>query len=129
MSPLCHSRILKSQNYSQVSISRKDNPTLETWKFAARYSFLELEAYCRSSSPFIAAQLKAILGDSTRGLVALSRHGISLDVLNQVTIDLVTRTIDNPRPGRCIKPGCHRYCNGDVCRNCKTDGWNQIRKD
>ena len=129
MNPLHCSRILTPQNYSQASISHKDNPTLEMWKFAAQYSFFELEAYCQLSTPFVAALLKAIVSDPTWGLIVLSWLGISLDVLNQVVIDLIARTIDNPRMGYWLKQSCRLYCGGNVCQNCKDDGWDQIGKD
>ena len=124
MSPVRYSRTLTPQNYSQISISRKHKPTVEMWTFAARYSFLELESYCRLQSPYISILLKTILTDPTRGLVGLSRLQISQDILNIVVMDLVARSISNPSPSYCLK--CRRGCGADICVACKRDGWSEM---
>lgn len=58
--------------------------SLDLWLFAARYSFLELESRCRSSTPTF-DEIKSIFCDPTKGLAFLHRvHNIPFSILDVV---------------------------------------------
>ena len=70
---------------------RHDPPTFELWKFAARYSLIELEEYCRSNTVVI-QEIKEILCDPARGgLSGLVSDGTPILVLEGVIRTIVQR--------------------------------------
>ena len=65
-------------------ISRAETPTLELWYFAAKYSFVELEQYCRSNSN-VDNEIKVILANSNEGVnFLLHDQGIPLAIINKI---------------------------------------------
>lgn len=86
---------LIAQNYAQKLVTRHDKPDLEMWKFAARYSLLELEVYCRSD-PDVFKHLKAIFRDEAKGVSSLARDQIPWEILNSLVRDIVIEADKGP---------------------------------
>lgn len=68
----------------------KKEKTFELWKFAARYSLVELEAHCRSD-PTVVTEIKKVLKDPSAGLDSLLGVGIPLTTLAHLTRRLVEK--------------------------------------
>lgn len=66
---------------------RKDPPTYDLWQFAARYSFLELEKYCRQSRSVRVEISKTIL-NPTKGIIYLLNVGLPLSLINELICDI-----------------------------------------
>lgn len=64
-------------------VLRKETATFELWKFAARYSLIELEVYCRSNQ-LVVHEIKQNLCDSAKGLSHLLNDGTPILVLEGV---------------------------------------------
>ena len=74
-------------------ISRAETPTLELWYFAAKYSFVELEQYCRSNSS-VNNEIKVILANSTEGVkFLLNDQGIPLAIINEIVSKYVQEAV------------------------------------
>lgn len=109
------------QNYAQRVALRKDQPTFETWKFAARYSLLELEEYCRSSRAVFEI-INETLGSPSEGLESFLNERIPIAVMSRVVKDVVLRLNLHSRISQCTN--CRAKLTGDttsvrVCRKCK----------
>jgi hypothetical protein len=62
---------------------------LELWYFAAKYSFVELEQYCRSNSG-VNNEIKEILADPGKGVkFLLNDQGIPLAIINEIVSEYV----------------------------------------
>jgi hypothetical protein len=68
----------------------KNQKTFELWKFAARYSLVELEAHCRSD-PTVVTEIKRVLKDPSAGLDSLLGFGIPSTTLDHLTRRLVEK--------------------------------------
>jgi len=84
------------RNYLQVFMPKRfEHVTFDLWKFAAKYSFGELEAHCRSNTrvfPILIWILK-----QPKGLQTLLGYGIPTHVVAQVIADIAGRVsvVDN----------------------------------
>lgn len=67
---------------------RQDPRAFDLWKFAARYSLIELEEYCRSNT-LVIQEIKQILCDPARGLSSLLSDGTPTLVLEGVIRKIV----------------------------------------
>jgi hypothetical protein len=93
---------------------RKDAPTFDLWQFAARYTLLELERYCRNN-PAVLAKIKEILCDKTKGIGYFLNASIPLSVLNPLVTDMITER-NVKIPSRCS--WCNSYIPPQACKNC-----------
>ena len=71
----------------QKYIIRKEPPTMELWKFAARYSLIELESYCRKNSGVL-EQLKGVLRNPQSGLQYFLEYGVPSRLLSNLIADM-----------------------------------------
>jgi hypothetical protein len=112
------------QNYAQRVALRKDKPTFETWKFAARYSLLELEEYCRSNEAVFEI-INETLGSHSKGLESFLDERIPIAAMSRVVKDVLLRLNLHSRTTRCMI--CERMIDTSsafnkpvrVCRQCK----------
>lgn len=74
---------------------RKDPPTYDLWHFAARYSFLELEEYCRESLP-VRVDIAQVIADPTKGFVHLLNAGLPMPLVNKLVCDLLKPHVEPP---------------------------------
>ena len=74
---------------------RKDPPTYDLWHFAARYSFLELEEYCRESSP-VSVEIAQVIADPTKGFVHLLNAGLPMPLVNKLVCNLLKPHAESP---------------------------------
>jgi hypothetical protein len=117
MSLFVYSHGVTKQNYAQRYISRRDTPTIDLWKFAVRYSLLELEEYCRNDKA-VFASIRQTLIDPRKGIYHFLESGIPSLMLNLVVADLVKELNAYAKGSHwCI------YCQKDVdyfvCPTCK----------
>src|SRR5579859_1932554 len=78
--------IADGQDFVQLAIGRKEKPHFETWFFAARYSFIELEEYCRKDN-VVCVILHEILRQDG-GVQQLAQARIPLAVISKVVARL-----------------------------------------
>jgi hypothetical protein len=71
-------------------ILKKTETTFELWKFAARYSLVELEEYYRSSQTVL-TEIKKVLMNPSAGLDSLLGFGIPSTTLTHLTRRLVRK--------------------------------------
>lgn len=78
----------------KTGIFAQESPTLELWELAARYSFDEMEQYCRKDANVL-RQIDSIVSDPSRGVeYLLSRH-LPVPLVSRLVCDLFkTRTQD-----------------------------------
>jgi hypothetical protein len=78
----------------KTGIFAQELPTLELWELAARYSFDEMEQYCRKDAKVL-RQIDSIVSDPSRGVeYLLSRH-LPVPFVSRLVCDLFkTRTQD-----------------------------------
>jgi len=118
------------RNYTYKWILRKDPPTYDLWHFAARYSFLELEEYCRESTP-LSLEIAQVIADPTKGFVHLLNAGLPMPLVNKLVCDLLKPHAEPPPTATCTCLECGisitcgiRYrcleCDINYCQVCVT---------
>jgi hypothetical protein len=74
----------------KTGIFARESPSLELWEFAARYSFDEMEQYCRKDANVL-YQIDSIMSDPGKGMeYFLSRH-LPVSFLTRLVYDLLKR--------------------------------------
>ena len=102
-------------------MSSGSRPSFETWRFAAEYSFLELEAYCRSDD-FVYVILRDILL-RPHGLELFLNNRIPAAIMSRVVADVIARPpVSGSKDSECI--ACRRYydrkyLSEKVCSKCR----------
>jgi hypothetical protein len=77
-----------------VLILAKETPNMELWEMAARYSFQELEQYCRKD-PNIWGQIESVIRDPSEGIKYFLGRQLSVDFVNQLFLDFTRRLQDD----------------------------------
>jgi hypothetical protein len=78
------------QNYTLNCILDADPPTPQLWEFAARYSFGQLELYCRKNKQ-VSSQMLTIIQNRTQGIEYLTNRQLPLSLVSQLVCDYVRR--------------------------------------
>lgn len=112
--------------FTQNLALRKVNPTFELWRFAGRYSLIELEEYCRQD-PVVFAIIKSFVSFPFKrgGFMAFAHDGIAEKTLNSLANSLLrcgTAESKCVRGAQCVlrrhvKGGGAEYEDG-ICPNC-----------
>lgn len=106
-------QLISFQSYSQIFITRQVKPDYDLWLFAARYGFYELDHYCRLN-PKVFQRIKEVIRDKKRGIKYFVEKGLSLWVLNAVTIQFLDDANSKKRfCTHCIS------CTECVCAKCQ----------
>ena len=78
----------------KTGIFAQEMPTLELWELAARYSFDEMEQYCRKDTNVL-RQIDSIVSDPRRGVEYLLNRHLPVPFVSRLVCDLFkTRTQD-----------------------------------
>jgi hypothetical protein len=101
-------------------VSGGSRHSFEAWRFAAEYSFLELEAYCPSDN-FVYVILRDILL-RPYGLELFLNNRIPAAIMSRVVADVIARPpVSGSKDSECI---AYRYYDGKylskkVCSKCR----------
>jgi hypothetical protein len=77
------------QNYTLNCILEADPPTLELWEFAARYSFNQLEQYCRKNKQ-VSTEILTIIKNRTQGIEYLINRQLPLSFVSQLVCEFMS---------------------------------------
>ena len=80
---------------------RKITPSFELWIFAARYSFIELEKYCRCHEQVFPTIVKTLRSPS-EGIGTLINFHISISIISEIVCDIL-------KEAGCGNIKCQRY--------------------
>src|SRR5579859_380308 len=105
----------------------KKAKTYDLWHFAARYSFHELEAYCREISA-VKLQIAQIIADPDKGFMHFVNAGIPITLVSKMVSDVLQPHAVSKTPDYCqhcqspiimgIKYTCRKCINSHYCQAC-----------
>jgi len=94
---------------------RKHEATFELWRFAARYSLIELERYYRKDSK-VFATIKKVLRLPSEGIESFLKQGMPIAILNEVIRDVVSN-LDSGICNMCLLEATTSWGRG-LCQTC-----------
>ena len=94
---------------------RKREATFELWQFAARYSLIELERYCRKDAK-VFATIKKTLRTPSEGIESFLKQGMPITILNEVIRDVVSN-LDSGVCNVCLLEATSSWGRG-LCKTC-----------
>jgi len=90
-----------TQNYTRLWVLSHEQATMDLWEFAARYSFEEMETYCRKA---LSDAIDSMLGDQSKGIQYLViDRGLSLSFVSQLVLDLAKRAQRRKQQGQLLR--------------------------
>ena len=104
-----------NQNFTHRAVLRKHKATFELWRFAARYSLIELEQYYRKDAK-VFATIKKTLRTPSEGIESFLKQGMPIAILNEVIRDVVSN-LDSGVCNVCLLEATSSWGRG-LCKTC-----------